>query len=111
MFNPFMTKEQKERLEAIALEKRNMGYAMKTLANNEDFKKVFYDFRGKFIKTSREALDLAMIEEDSEAVENALRNLKRLKAIDWFIKYVADYYEIGESELLALDEGDEYAEV
>ncbi len=111
MYNPFISKEDKEKLEAIALEKRNIGFAMKSLKDDENFKKVFYDFRGQFIKTCREALDQAMFEENEEGISNAIRDLKRLKAIDWFIKYVADYFEIAESELLALDEGDEYAEV
>jgi len=111
MFNPFLSKDDKEKLEAIAVEKRNIGFAMKTLVGDENFKKVFIDFRGEFIKTCRQALENAIVQENEEATAEAIKDLRRLKSIDWFIKYVSDYYDIAIGELAILEEGEDYDEV
>ncbi len=102
---PLTAEEQIEEARKIAGEQIALGESMKKLVENDDFKKVFYDFRVKqYLDRAQRNLVNALMVNDIEAVAKIEEEMKKLVAIDWYIETILSYYTSGRQTLEAIYE-------
>ena len=105
-----MTTEEREKAELYAAQQIDLGNAMERLVGNKDFKKVFVDYRGEWIKIVYRQLTEAIMNKDAKATAELEDTLRWLKGIDKYVEYVGNYSKVGLDTIEALSSEVDYAE-
>lgn len=109
LFNK-LTKNEREQEEKYALQQVSLGESMGRLIRNEDFKKVFIDYRSDWLKIVYKQLTDAVMNKDEEAIRELEDTLRWLKGIDKYIEYIGNYNKIGLDTIEALKSEVNYAD-
>lgn len=109
LFNRFSATEA-EKAKMYASQQIDLGNAMQRLVDNQDFRKVFVEYRSTWIKNVYKQLTDAIMNRDTAATSELEDMLRWLKGIDRYIEHVGNYTQVGLDTIEALSSEVDYAE-